>query len=446
MTIAKTRPLTDTAADANGGKLRYRILLVTDHYPPFIGGAQRQSRLLAQALIRRGHEVVVATVWQPGMREHEIDHGVEIHRLRQMRTIVSRRPPDGRQHHQPPFPDPVTTVRLRRLIGDFRPDIVHSYGWFSYSTAAALSGKRMPLLLTARDYGYGCAKRTLLRNQQPCSGPGLAKCLGCAADHYGAPKGWVAALGVMVSAPLLRRKVTGLHSISTYVQQMVRRDFLDDTGAGRTGLLPHWIIPSFRVDSSTPDARDRDAAEEALSKLPSEPFILFVGALRGEKGVAQLVEAYQRLSSPPPLVLAGTLERDTPHAFPEGVTVVTDLPHAAVMAAWDRALFGVLPSLWPEPFGSVVSEAMSRGRAVVGASPGGHEDMIVHGETGLLVPSGDVDALAAAMHQLTEDDEFRTRLGRAAAKRAALFSEEAVVAHFERAYAALVAAQTAASR
>jgi glycosyltransferase involved in cell wall biosynthesis len=432
----RTRELADGNA-VDGGR-RFRVLLVTDHYPPFIGGAQRQSRLLAQALTTRGHEVAVATVWQPGMAGREVDNGVGVHRLHQTRTLIRKAPPDGRQHHQPPFPDPVTSVHLRRLINSFRPDIVHSYGWFSYAAAAALLGKRIPLLLTARDYGYGCAKRTLLKDGRPCSGPRLTKCLGCAGRHYGVPKGWVAVAGVMAGAPLLRKKVSGLHSISTYVQQMVRRDFLDDTRNGRPRRIPHWVIPSFRVDSRTPDGAEHDAIKRALSGLPTEPFILFVGAMRGEKGVGQLVDAYVRLDAPPPLVLAGTLERDTPQDFPPGVTVLTDLPHAAVMAAWDRALFGVLPSLWPEPFGSVVSEAMSRGRAVIGASPGGHGDMILHRETGLLVPSGDVDALARAMDELRRDAGLRERLGRAAAARAVRFSEDAVVADFERAYATLV--------
>ena len=41
-----------------------RILIATDNYPPYIGGAQIQSRLLGHELHQRGHDVVVATVWQ----------------------------------------------------------------------------------------------------------------------------------------------------------------------------------------------------------------------------------------------------------------------------------------------------------------------------------------------------------------------------------------------
>ncbi|HEY3522906.1 MAG TPA: glycosyltransferase, partial [Candidatus Limnocylindrales bacterium] len=66
---------------------------------------------------------------------------------------------------------------------------------------------------------------------------------------------------------------------------------------------------------------------------------------------------------------------------------------------------------WPEPLGLVVHEGMSRGRAVIGTRPGGHADLIVDGESGLLVPSGDAVALAAAIARLLADPALRARLG-----------------------------------
>src|SRR5581483_9169321 len=158
-----------------------------------------------------------------------------------------------------------------------------------------------------------------------------------------------------------------------------------------------------------------------LDELPSEPFLLFVGALRRVKGVYELLEAYEQLSDPPPLVLLGTYEDDSPTAFPPGVLVLDDFPHDAVLEACERCLFGVMPSLWPEPLGTVVAEVMSRGRPVIGTRPGGHEDMIVHGETGLLVPRGDVPALVQAMRTLLEDAELKARMGEAASVKAAEF-------------------------
>ena len=410
------------------------MLLATDHYPPYIGGAQIQSRLLAAQLRARGHDVRVATVWQNGLPAFEDDEGVPVHRLRQLRTVPGI--VGNWRHHQPPFPDPVTVSGLRRLIGNFTPDLVHSYGWFSYSCAAALVGTDIPLLITARDYAYSCATRNLVYNGRPCSGPSLAKCLKCAAQEYGRPKGWIAATSVASFKPLLRRKVRAIHSISTYVQDVMRRDFMDDRASDGVDQVIHDVISSVPQEHYASDEGRADLAR-LDRELPSEPFILFVGALRLVKGVEQLLTAYRTLENPPPLVLIGTFERDTP-PLPTGVHVVADLHHAAVMMAWERCLFAVLPSLWPEPFGTVVCEAMSCGKAVIGTTPGGHTDMIADGETGFLVRGGDAAALANAMQQLIDDPELRDRFGKAGRERAELFTVEVAIPRLERLYAQLV--------
>ncbi|HZQ10367.1 MAG TPA: glycosyltransferase family 4 protein, partial [Anaerolineae bacterium] len=83
-------------------------------------------------------------------------------------------------------------------------------------------------------------------------------------------------------------------------------------------------------------------------------------------------------------------------------------------------------------------EGMSRGKAVIGTTPGGHTDMIVNGETGLLVPQGDVEALTQAMRELLDNPALRERLGRAACERAMLFTADVVIPRFELLYQQLV--------
>ncbi len=89
---------------------------------------------------------------------------------------------------------------------------------------------------------------------------------------------------------------------------------------------------------------------------------------------------------------------------------------------------------------------MSRGRAVIGTTPGGHEDMIQAGETGLLVPGGDAEALAGAMRTLIEDAALRERLGAEARRRSDRFGAAAVVPRFEAVYERLVGEARAARR
>jgi glycosyltransferase involved in cell wall biosynthesis len=413
-----------------------RILLANDFYPPFIGGAERQVQLLSRALVRRGHKVDVATIWHAGLPEHQDDCGVRVHRLKALTTHVKWFSKDPRRRFHPPFPDLAVVLELRNLIRRTKPDIVNAGGWIAYSCAAALLGKRIPLVISVRDYGYTCAIRTLLYHEQVCTGPAPLKCIECASRSYGLPKALAAVAGIFGLRGLLRRKVSAVHSVSTFVEGIVQRDLFGSEEQGpMTGAVSRLdvVIPGFLT-------ADQDGApvQDFLGQMPDRPYILFVGALLPHKGLNVLLAAYERISSPPPLVLIGSVWPDSPKNFPPGVTVLYDAPHAVVMAAWEGCLFGVTPSVWPDPSPGVIREAMSKGKAVIAANIGGMVDQVIHNETGLLVPPDDVDMLAAALQQLIDHPELRERLGRAAQKRAKIYSSEAVVPQFERLFQLLV--------
>jgi glycosyltransferase involved in cell wall biosynthesis len=399
-----------------------RVLIVTDYYRPLIGGSIRSVELLARHLTRRGHTVAIATSWQPKAAASEDHDGVRVYQVRDLSSRMRWVSEDPHKHNPPPFPDPEAAWRLRRIVKDFQPDLVHTYGWISHSVAAGLLGTKVPLVLSARDYGNVCAVGTLVRKDRICSGPAPAKCLACASSRFGAPKGFAAVAGVYAAGPILRRKTTEVHAVSRFVARVIDR-FLRIPGA------PAVVIPNFHEEEpgERPDP-------EVMARLPDEPFVLFVGGFRKIKGIHELFEAYASLEGPPPLVMVGTMMSDSPKRFPAGITVINDVPHATVMAIWERALFGVLPTKAPEPLGNVVHEAMSKGRAMIGTRPGGQEDMIEDGETGLLVPGGDAGALAAAMSRLIEDPGLRERIGEKARQRASAFTPEVVMPQIESLY------------
>lgn len=398
-----------------------RILMVSDEYRPVIGGAARSAELLSRHMSERGHTMAIATAWQPNTPAFEREGEVEIHRIRDLTTRTPRLSEDPYRHHAPPFPDPEAVWRLRRLIRRFRPDAVHAYGWLAHSAAAAMTGIEVPLLLSARDYGNFCSVFTLVREGARCSGPAPAKCLGCASSTYGFAKGALATTSVFASKPLLRRKVTAIHGVSRFVAGEMNRHL-------RVPGALSAVVPNFHEENDGP------VDEEIMAQLPAEPYIQFVGHLRQYKGLHDLLAAYEGLEDRPPLVLVGTRGPDTPERFPDGVTVLTYVPHATVMAMWERALFAVSPSIAPEALGNVVHEAMSKGCAVIGTKPGGHEEMIDDGKTGLLVPGGDAAALGRAMARLIADRELRERIGRAAELRARRFTPEVVMPELERLY------------
>lgn len=407
-----------------------RILMVSDFYPPVIGGLERHVRTLSRELARRGHEVAVATLWHEGAPAFERgDDGVRVYRLGGWSRALTPLYDDAARHFHPTVPDPGVVAGLRRVVARERPEVVHARGWMLYSflPLKAWSGAR--LVVTLHDYSLVCPKKTYVRGDirgdkgGVCQGPAFAACLRCAGGYYGPLKGTALTAALRLSGAL-HDGADRYIAISEAVRAASR-------GATRR---PIEVVPTFIPDA----VLDEDPGEERPAFLPPrDGYILFVGALGPHKGLDVLLAAYTAagLRDRAPLVVVGTGRPDTPTHFPNGVTVARDIPHAAVMAAWARCAVGVVPSVWPEPFGQVALEAMARGRPVVASAVGGLRDAVVDGETGLLVPPGDPDALGRALRALLDDPARRARMGAAGRRRAALFTASAVTGRIERIYA-----------
>jgi glycosyltransferase involved in cell wall biosynthesis len=137
--------------------------------------------------------------------------------------------------------------------------------------------------------------------------------------------------------------------------------------------------------------------------------VLFAGRLSPEKGVEDLLAVAGGLR----LVVAG----DGP-LRPQVPQALGMLPRKELYGRLDRAAVVVFPSR-RDGFPVACAEAMAHGRAVVATAVGGLPDMVVDGETGLLVPPGDPVALRAAIDRLLADPGLRGRLGAAARARIA---------------------------
>lgn len=162
--------------------------------------------------------------------------------------------------------------------------------------------------------------------------------------------------------------------------------------------------------------------------------MLFVGDVKRDKGVGVLLQAYAAMQSIVPLVIIGRPCNDFSVPIPPNVLLLPGWPHDAVMTAWSRCAFAITPSIWHDPCPTVAMEAMAVGRPVIASRIGGLSDIVKDGETGLLVPPGDVQALRMAMQSLLDDTERRERMGRMAKERVAEFQAKAVVTRIERVY------------
>jgi glycosyltransferase involved in cell wall biosynthesis len=157
--------------------------------------------------------------------------------------------------------------------------------------------------------------------------------------------------------------------------------------------------------------------------------VLYAGRLSPEKGVVELLDAARGLN----LVVAGDGPLRDRVPFARGF-----VQHDELQQLYARAAVVACPSR-REGFGVACLEAMAHGRPVVATRVGGLLDLVVDGETGIVVPPRDPAALRSALERLLADPDLRRRLGAAGRERARLhFTWETVTDATLAAYAEAV--------
>ncbi|MBE3557387.1 MAG: glycosyltransferase family 4 protein [Firmicutes bacterium] len=145
---------------------------------------------------------------------------------------------------------------------------------------------------------------------------------------------------------------------------------------------------------------------------------LFVGQISHRKGIRVLIEAALRSQGMPvrfhligPVVSSKLLQNLPDNIFYEG----TRLPGSVAETMRKADLF-VLPS-FEDAYALVVLEAMASGLPLITTDHNGASELLENGHDGLIVPAGDVNALAKAIYDLVEKSELRSKLGNAARKK-----------------------------
>ncbi len=321
-----------------------------------------------------------------------------------------------------PSPLPAQDPRHGRLLDAFQrnlamvgalesPDIIHCHTWYSHlagTLARPLTGAR--LVLTTHS----------LEPHRPWK----AEQLGTAyqATLWIEKTAYQNADGVIAVSMAMKSDVQSLYGVSPERVRVIHN-----------GIDPDEYRP--HVDP---------AVLRRLGVDPDVPIVLFVGRITRQKGILHLVRAIRHLQPGIQVVLcAGS--PDTPEIGREMAGMVEDakrtstgqviwipemLPRDDLIVLYSHASVFVCPSVY-EPFGIINLEAMACETPVVAAAVGGIPEIVVHGETGLLVKfdavggdsaeprdaEGYSRALASAVNQLLGAPDRRRSMGKAARAR-----------------------------
>jgi glycosyltransferase involved in cell wall biosynthesis len=385
-----------------------KILLVND-YGVRYGGAELMLLALRDGLRRGGHDArLLASDYPLGGENSVADYEFPAIRPRWRALLRAA--------------NPQAYWRLRQVLAEFQPDIVHLGLFMTQLSPLVLPLLRnVPSLYHAHWYESICPIWTkLLPDGNICRAPAGAVCYQKRCLPRG---GWLLAMLRM----RLWNRWRGAFKIIVTCSEAVR---------GR--LIAEGIAPVEVIRNGVP-------LRPARPPLADPPTVAFAGRLVKEKGVELLARAFARAAKEIPrarLLLAGNgpeeerLKKLTGDLGLSGSLrflghVPRDKMEDEFNAAWAQAV----PSHWEEPFPAAALEAMMRGTAVVASRIGGLGEIVRENQTGLLVAPGDEQALAAALIRLLRDKELAEAMGRAGREVAlADFSEENYVACFIRLY------------
>ena len=214
-------------------------------------------------------------------------------------------------------------------------------------------------------------------------------------------------------------------AVSEAVRRWAIREF--DISPDRIRLL-HTAVDVDRFGTQPPGARDRIRGEFALGD--DTPVLGLVGRLdAAQKGQDLMIRTMALLRARRPdavLLLVGDgPDRARLEALVHEVAldeVVRFAGHrydvADILAAVDVA---VVPSVCEEALGFVALEASGAGRPVVAFRSGGLPEVILHGQTGIVVPKGDIAGLSEAIVRILDDPDLAKRFGEAGRRHAARF-------------------------
>lgn len=372
---------------------------VLEFFEPVDGGVPEHVRLLSDGLAERGVEITVAGPPEGAPRAALEAKGIPYAPVPIVGDMLA------------PRIDARTLAAVTRLLRRERFDLVHTH-----SLKAGLIGRlaaaatRSPALYTPNSLDW----------------------------RFAAATGDRRARTVYLKSIWMERVLGRLTAAWIAVSDEERKAAVDLRLAAADRV--HRIYNGIEADELT-------APDERLRRFRGDgPLLGFVAGLRFQKGLPILLEALERLArdgEPVRFAIVGNgpLDAEVRERVACGPLAATTLvlPFDGQSGPYLRALDAyVLPSLW-EGLPLAVLEAMAAGLPVVATDSGGTREAVAAGETGLLCPVGDVEALAAAVRRLAADGGLRARLGRAGRKRwRETFTAEAMVEATAALYASVL--------
>ena len=374
------------------------IAIFASAFYPHVGGVEELVRQLAHAYKAKGvHAIVLTNRWPRSLPTYEEYEGIPVYRL-------AMRVPEGnfkaRLNYQ--LTHKMLRKEMLRILQQHQIDVLHvqcvsSNGYYALLARQAL---HLPLVVTTQ------GERTMDAGQ--------------------------------------------LYQKSAFMNQVLRSllaeaDYITACSKNTLDDVERYFGKSFGERAKPVyNGINLQDFEPGKPYVHPKAYILGIGRLVPQKGFDVLIKAFAQAEvMDHDLLIAGEGPERTAleqlaqqQGLKERVRFLGRADRQTAIALFKGCVFFVLPSRL-EPQGIVNLEAMAAGKAVVASNVGGVPEIVRAGETGLLVPGEDVDALAQSMGRLVADEGLRARLGMAGRLRSQQFDWPVIAEQYLNIYRAV---------
>jgi glycogen synthase len=383
-----------------------KILFITNFYPPYSrGGYEQWCQEVAGQFRDHGHSVIILTS-RYGKKPNSSEDPDWIHRdlylemeLKSLRNGVDFFINRNQKEKQ-------NLLKLTEIVNTFKPECIVIWGmWNLPRSLPALAEQLMPDRVV---YYMGDYWPTL-----PSQYEVYWK------TH---PKSWQTFIPKIVLRSFALRQINAeLSPVLNYDRVIYPTEFMRNE-LERKGILPKDSRIVFGgVDTSLYANLKKTPIKQKNRKDLS---LLYVGRLTPEKGVQSTIEAVSHLvhiegCTALKLTIAGSGDPEFENYLHDLVQNEGIGPYVSFVGAktkeempelYQQADILLFTSIWPEPFGRVLVEAMAAGVVVVGTATGGAAELLVDGENCLTFESGNSKSLANKIAFLLESPDLCLRL------------------------------------
>lgn len=352
---------------------KLKVGIFTGYFLPHMGGVERYTDKLAEALKRIGYDVIIVTFNHDNLKSYEKYENYTIYRLPILNLAKNR------------YPIPKINSKYKGLAKRINQEEIDCYilntRFFLTSLIGSRMGKRnsKPVILIEHGTDHFTVNNRIL------------DFLGHIYEHFIT---W-----------LVKKNVNKFYGVSQKCNEWSRHFGIEASGVFYNSI-------SIEDECKTGD--------KYMNKYCGDEIIItYAGRLIKEKGILNLLEVFRKinknkLKSKPRLVVAGNgelLDKIKEKYQEKDIDILGKLDFADVMALYKRTDIFVHPSLYPEGLPTSILEAGLMNCAVIATPRGGTEEVITDSARGIII-DGSVRQLKEAMEYLINDSRARIKMAK----------------------------------